>query len=81
MGEFYNFRHFFPLEFKCFSKINCSDPTHDGNPVDGFLPIQDDRVHFVDVTNDGLKPGINPNQAANEMWTQIEQQVHQISSG
>lgn len=44
----------------------------------GSLPIQSGKFNFIDVTNDGLQLGINPNQAAFELWTQIEQQINEI---
>lgn len=50
-----------------------SEPTHCDEPVAGFLPIQNDQVHFLDVNSDGLIPGINPNQKAMELWSRIEQ--------
>lgn len=29
----------------------------------------------MDVTNDGFKPGLGPNQGANALWWDIEQRV------
>lgn len=52
--------------------IFCSEPVHNGDPIPEFQPIQDDQVHFLDVTNEGPKAGVNPNQEANELWTRIE---------
>lgn len=56
-------------------KICFSEPTHNGEPTTGFLPIQNDQVNFLDVTNDGLKMGVNVNQRANEFWARIEEQA------
>lgn len=56
-----------------------SEPTHDGDPVSNYLPIQDDRINFLDVTNDGLIVGINPNQEANQLWSGIERKVQQMN--
>lgn len=77
------------LPWKKYSKFdqNCvsfdvfhSNPVHNGEPVKEFLPIQGNKVHFLDVTEDGLKPGLNPNRAANEMWARIEEQVYKIAA-
>lgn len=57
-----------------------SEPTHAKDPVDGFKPIRKDQVHFLDVTNDGLKLGVNPNQKANRLWDEIERQIQQINA-
>lgn len=62
------------------NEMFCSEPTHNNDLVDGCLPIQNDRVHYLDVTNDGLKVGVNPNHEANELWDQIEQQITQINA-
>lgn len=45
---------------------------NDGNPIPEFQPIQGDQVHFLDITSDGLKPGVNPNQEAYALWARIE---------
>lgn len=55
---------------------NYSEPTHRGDPIDEFLPIQGHHVNFLDVTNDGLKPDVNPNRKANKMWAHIEHRVN-----
>lgn len=51
------------------------EPTRDGIPVSGFLPIQGDKINFLDITNDGLKPGVNPNPEAYELWANIERKI------
>lgn len=53
---------------------------HDDDPISGFLPVQNDRLNFLDVTNDGLKLGVNPNQRVDGFWTQIEQKIKEIKS-
>lgn len=35
-------------------------------------------MNYLDVTNDGLIPGVNLNQEANALWSSIEQRVHDI---
>lgn len=54
-----------------------SDPTHNDDPVAGFYPIQNDKIHFLDITNDGPKPGVNPNEKSYELWANIERQIRQ----
>lgn len=56
-----------------FAKYN--EPTHMNEPVEQFLPVQGEQVHFIDLTNDGLKQGINPNKDRNEFWAEIEQKL------
>lgn len=60
--------------FKIFHRI----PSHHNDPIANFLPIEDDRVNFLDVTNNGLVPGENPNQKAMEFWSHIEKELHEI---
>lgn len=58
----------------------CSDPAPNGDPVTDFLPIQKDKVYFVDVMNDVVKAGVNPNGKAYELWAQIEQQTQKVNT-
>lgn len=65
---------------KCLkSTVYCSNPMHNGDPTDGFLPIQQDQVYFLDINNNGLKLGVNPNQKSVEFWSLVEKQIHQIN--
>lgn len=52
-----------------------SEPSHQNDPVEGFQPIQNDAVHFLDITNEGLIPGLSPNKKANDLWASIDQQI------
>lgn len=54
--------------------------TPNPNNENGFLPIESEKMNFLDVTNDGLVPGVNPNRKAIELWARIEQQVHEINA-
>ncbi|XP_055301656.1 esterase B1-like [Sitodiplosis mosellana] len=56
------------------------EPTYQQEPIAGFLPIDDDQVNFLDVTNDGLMPGVNPNQKAMEFWAHVEREVQEIQA-
>lgn len=52
-----------------------SEPSHMGDPVDSFRPIEYGIINFMDVTNKGLIPGQAPNQMANDLWTKISQRI------
>lgn len=54
---------------------NFSEPSYLNDPVGGYQPIQNDAVHFLDITNRGLIPGLSPNTKANDFWTRINQQA------
>jgi len=54
--------------------VKYGSPGYYGDPVD-LAPIQNNQVNFVDITNEGLRIGVNPNAAANELWSRVERQV------
>lgn len=56
-----------------------SSPTHQNKPVSGFGPVKNGEVRYLDITNDGLKIGIGPNQKAFDLWESIEQRALQLS--
>lgn len=37
------------------------DPAHDGDPIDGLVPVKANELNFVDVTPNGLALGRSPN--------------------
>lgn len=53
--------------------------TPDPNNKIGFLPIENETVNFLDVKNDGLVPGANPNHKAHQFWSRIEQKLIAIN--
>lgn len=55
----------------------CSDPTY--NPIDGFLPVENGRIPFITMSNDGLSNGINPRQRTINFWNYIKQKAFQLS--
>lgn len=57
-----------------------SDPVVDGIPVDGFNPVRNDQVNYLDLTNGGVKFGVDPNGEANKLWASIEQQIHEFNA-
>lgn len=58
-----------------------SKPSHQEKPVNGFQPVQNGEINFLDINNDGLTVGRNPNKEAFEMWASIEKRAHQLSEG
>lgn len=49
-----------------------SEPAHQKHPIDEFPPIQNEKLNFLDIRNDGLKIGQQPNAKANEFWARID---------
>lgn len=41
----------------------------------GFQPIQNVEINFMDITNEGLKPGISPNARAMKFWSNIDKRL------
>lgn len=51
------------------------EPTYKDELITGFSSIQGNDIPFLDVTNEGLRLGMNPRKEANEMLMQLEQQA------
>lgn len=49
-----------------------SKPTHEDDPVSGFQPIENGTIHFLDINNEGLIPGLDPNKYVRHLWARIE---------
>lgn len=50
--------------------------SHSGkSPSLGFKPIQNGEINFLNITNNGLKPGLNPNGKAMDFWMNIEERM------
>lgn len=45
------------------------------SPSPGFKPIQNGEINFLDITNKGLMPGVNPNGKAMDFWMNIEKRM------
>lgn len=41
----------------------------------GFPPVQGDLLSFMDVTNDGLKIDVNPDEEEIDFWQSIEKKL------
>lgn len=61
--HFGNLPTFFSYQYLFWFKIIkqiwliCSEPIHMNEPVEQFLPIKGDQIHFIDFSNEGLKRG------------------------
>lgn len=60
--------------------MHFSLPSYQNDPVEGFLPIQNDKIHYLDITNDGLTIGLEPYEKAIEFWNSIEQRAFNLSA-
>lgn len=52
-----------------------SEPSHQNDPIEGFQPIEEGKINFLDIINDGLYPGLDPNREANHFWADIEENI------
>lgn len=65
---------------KCLLLRFSSDPVHNGDPIAELKPVQKDQLHFLDVTNDGLKLGVNPDRERYELWAEIDQLFQKVNA-
>lgn len=42
-----------------------------------FPVVKGDVAAFVDITNDGIVTGLNPNERVFQFWREIEQEVNE----
>lgn len=56
-----------------------SEPSHHGDPIDGFQPVTGGEINFLDINNNGLRLSRDPNKDAYELWASIEKQARQFS--
>lgn len=54
-------------------------PSRNGKPIDGIKPIQNQKAHFIDITNEGLIVSVNPNEKTNEFWRYIEENANKLA--
>lgn len=50
--------------------FNYRNPTPNNEPIT-FKSIQNDLIHFVDITNDGLIPALGPHKKFTDFWADI----------
>lgn len=53
-------------------------PAVDGNPINNFKPIEPNVTHFLNITNDGLYMGKNPNNRRTEFYDHFITEVRQL---
>lgn len=41
-----------------------------------FKPVQNGEINFLDITNNGFIPGLNPNVEAIQFWANIEKRLN-----
>lgn len=58
MGKFLNRYWEIKIELRFFVHRK---PAVEGNPIKGFKPVQPNKFHFLNITNDGLFLGLSPN--------------------
>lgn len=56
------------------------NPVHNGDPIDELKPVRKDQLHFLDITEDGLKLGVNPDKERYDLWAEIDQLFQKISA-
>lgn len=52
-------------------------PSHENDLGDEFLPIENDKMNYIDFSNDGLKARVNPHKSI-KFWTEIERKAHEL---
>ncbi|XP_031621275.1 acetylcholinesterase 1-like [Contarinia nasturtii] len=62
--------------FSNFAKYG--EPTHKNNLIPGYRPIKSGEFNFLDITNDGLKLGVNPRQRVMDFWHRTEVQAQRL---
>lgn len=60
--------------------LHFSEPTYQNDPIDEFLPVQNDRTHYLKIDNDGLSPGINVRQKYVDFWNNIKRKALELSN-
>lgn len=48
-----------------------SHPTVDDEPVSGYEPIENHKIHYVRITNDGLFMDLSPKNESTAFWERI----------
>lgn len=54
-----------------------SEPSYDLSVES--LPIETNKMHYIELSNEGLKAHINPHKESIDFWTNIERKVLQLS--
>lgn len=60
--------------------MHFSEPTYRNDPIDDFLPVQNDRTNYLKIDNDGLSTGINVRQKYVDFWMKMKRKALQLSN-
>lgn len=65
---------YFASEFALkFLFLNYSKPTIDGYPPNLFKPARENKIHYLNITNDGYFPRMNPRESDYRFWHNLEE--------
>lgn len=62
----------------CFKFPCCRRPAIAGMPLEGYKPISNDEINFLDITNDGLMLGQSPNLRSSTLLDDVFVKAMQI---
>lgn len=60
--------------------MNFSEPAFQKDPIDSFLPVENDRTHFLRINNDGLSSEMNLRQKYVDFWNKIKREALELSN-
>lgn len=52
-----------------------SEPSYEDDPISGSQPVKNGVIHFLDITNEGIMSGLDPNKSTYELWASIEERA------
>ncbi|XP_055308325.1 esterase B1-like [Sitodiplosis mosellana] len=55
------------------------EPSHEGDPVDEFQPVRNEKIQVIDINNEGVTIKSRPNQKAFDFWATIEKKAVKLS--
>lgn len=55
-----------------------SNPINNNDPIEEFKPIENNIIHFLDISNDGLTTGMGPHKKSMDFWQNIHQKYEQL---
>lgn len=60
-------------------QFSTSKPNYKGDPIDGFQPVHNDEIHFLDINNEGVIISSRPNKEAFDFWARLEEEAEKLS--
>lgn len=58
--------------------FNFRDPAFKGDPISGYKPVKGDQLNYLNIRNDGLSVGVNPNENKMEFVEKILLEAEQV---